>query len=540
MSIFSTGLSGLNAAQAALNVTSRNISNVYTPGYNRELTVLEDSVVSGGASVSAIQRQFNAFTAGQLNQATTRLEFYQVYATNTSQIDDLLADQDSGLSALMQRFFSSVSDLAAAPSDPAARQGVLGAGNSLATQFRSVSGFLEDMARGIDIQLAQEVDLVNNKADLIANLNEQITVTLARTGELPNALMNQRDQVIAELSEIVDTRVLVQGDGTYSVSIGNGQPLVSGDNAYELSIMDASDDSSRKAIGYRDSGGNILELEDDSFDGGRIGGLLAFRSEVLDSARDSIGRLAVSVASAVNEQHRAGVDLNGDPGLDFFDIGSPSAFANDRNVGTAVFSAAFGDTVDLTGTSYEIRVVDAGTGEFSITRKDDQSTTMGFLDGANQLTVDGVVLTLDDPGLLVDGDRYALQPTRFAASQFSTALVDIAQVAAGQSAATGDNLNALALQQLQSTDIVGGSASPGGGYAAILGDVGNRTNIAQINLEAQAGIRQQVRNLQQSESGVNLDEEAANLVRYQQYYQANARVIEVGTVMIDTLLGLRS
>ena len=140
MSMFTIGLSGLNAAQNALNTTSNNISNVYTPGYNREITILNESNNSG-VRVEDIQRQFNTFVAAQLNNAKSQSSALNVYSNQVTQIDNLLADRAAGLAPLMQEFFSSLEDLASAPSDPASRQGVLGSANTLSAQFRSFDGY---------------------------------------------------------------------------------------------------------------------------------------------------------------------------------------------------------------------------------------------------------------------------------------------------------------------------------------------------------------------------------------------------------------
>jgi flagellar hook-associated protein 1 FlgK len=540
MSIFSIGISGLGAAQTALNTTSNNISNVYTPGYNREISNLEDVAGAGGARVISVDRQFNRFTANQLNEAASGLRYFESYEVQITQIDNLLADQDAGLSALMQTFFSSLSDLAAAPSDPAARQGVIGAASTMTSQFRSVGEYLTDMHRGINTQIDSEVDLINNTSSLIAKLNQEISILRAKTGEEPNALLNRRDQLVSELSESLDVKVFVQDGDSYSVTIGNGQPLVSGSQTYALSSIDSSAEPGRRVIGYQDAAGNTLELSDSIFKGGKIGGLLSFRSETLDATRDKVGQLAVSMASAFNQQHEAGLDLNGDPGQAFFSIGDPVVFSNDRNLGTASFTAAFDDTSELKGVSYTLRVTDAAAGEFMVTRSDGQGGFAAVLDVADQLAFDGVVLTIDDPAQLVDGDRFELQPTRHASRSLQNTIQDISLIAAADlNGGSGNNVNALAMQDLQNAALVGGSGNLGQGYASIVGEVGNRSNIVQINRSAQDGITQQIRNLQQSESGVNLDEEAANLLRYQQYYQANARVIDVGSAIIDTLLGLR-
>jgi flagellar hook-associated protein 1 FlgK len=551
MSIFSIGASGLSAAQTALETTSNNISNVHTPGYNREITLQRDSAVAGGTYVTDVQRQFNHFTASQLNEAVSGEKYFEAYEVQIKGMDNLLADQDSGLSALMQDFFSALSDLAAAPADPAARQGVLATADTLTAQFRSIDGYLADTHRNVNSQIDSEIESVNNTSALIARLNNEIVVARAKTGAEPNSLLNQRDQLVTELSENLNVKVLRQSNGTYNVTLGNGQPLVSGSESYALRSIDSSSEPARRVVGYQDAAGNVLELSEGAFSGGKLAGLMDFRSQNLDSVRDKIGRLAVSLAGAFNEQHRAGRDLNGDDGVDFFSIGDPLVFSNSRNSGSAGFTAAFiaTDTESLSGTSYELRVSNAAAGEFEVFRADGMSLATATLDGANQLTLDGVVLTLDDPAMLADGDRFTLQPTRHAAGRLEVVVNDISQIAAADALPlgadpddyriSGDNRNAIALQDLQLERIVGGSADLGQGYASIVSEVGNQTNITQINNAAQAGIKQQVRALQQSESGVNLDEEAANLVRYQQYYQANARVIEVGSVIIDQLLNLR-
>lgn len=539
MSIFSIGLSGLNAAQNALNTTSNNISNVYTPGFNREITILGESRVGDGVKVEDIQRQFNVYVAEQLNAANAKTTSLQAYETQVSQIDNLLADGKAGLSALLQNFFSSLEDLVSTPSDPAARQGVLGAAEALSAQFRSFDSYLQDMQRGIDGQIRDEVTQINNTADQLANLNREIALAKARNGEAPNSLLNQRDQLVAELNERVDVRLTVQESGSYNISIGNGQPLVAGTRSFGLEAVSSAADPTRTVVGYQDSAGNLVEMKDSVFKGGALGGLLSFRSETLDKTQNQIGQLAVSLVAGFNAQHQLGIDLNGDPGADFFSVGEPRAFSNENNAGTATISAGFDDIAQLTTQDYELRVLDAASGQFEITTRPGGATTTATLDASDQLSFGGVLVTIGTPAGLVDGDRFEVQPVRTVAAGMEVEITDTAQLAAGLGTGSGDNENALALQKLQDAALVGGSATLNQGYAGLVGDVGNRTNIVQLNLNAQQGLSEQLRAVQLSDSGVNLDEEAANLLRYQQFYQANARVIETGTVIIDALLGLR-
>tara|TARA_R110002049_G_scaffold20175_1_gene74486 strand:+ start:10206 stop:12185 length:1980 start_codon:yes stop_codon:yes gene_type:complete len=658
--MFSIGLSGLNAAQNALNTSSNNISNVYTPGYNRELAQLGEGRVGGGVRVNDIERQFNTYVADQLNSAKTQSSALNTYNNQISQIDNLLADREAGLAPLMQGFFSSLEDLAASPSDPAARQGVLGQANTLSSQFRSFDGYLQDMQGNINSQIKDEVTQINNTTEQIAGLNKEIALARARTGEAPNSLLNQRDHMVSELNERMDLRLNVQDGKTYNISLPNGQPLVTGTDSFQLEAMQADYDPQRTVVGYRDGGGNLVQLDESSITGGALGGLMTFRSETLDKTQNQIGQLAVSLSTAFNEQHKQGVDLNGDQGEDFFAVRAPQAYGHEGNSDPDLLTSAEFDpeTVDkLRATDYTVSF-DAALNPI-VTRNDNGEVLNGtdsedadFVDtsgwpgtGKGEITFGGVTLSFNSANPVEVGDRFETQPVRRAGAGMEVNIADVDKIAAGDAgfddegvsplksfkstgdldvsdlsvssaafadnkkyqfevdsdgmltvtpeanitvngeafdlseelpkddplvinvvidgisftidelpevdetatltvsqkiiSATGDNRNALALQNLQAESIVGASATVSGAYASMVSDVGNRTNITEVNLDARQGLTDQLRAVQQSESGVNLDEEAANLIRYQQYYQANARVIDTAGTLMDTILNLR-
>ncbi|ASK20977.1 flagellar hook-associated protein FlgK [Halomonas sp. N3-2A] len=552
MSMFSIGLSGLNVAQNALNTTSNNISNVYTPGYNRELAQLGQGAVGGGVKINSIERQFNTYVSSQLNSAKTQSSALATYHNQVTQIDNLLADREAGLSPLMQSFFSSLEDLASAPADPAARQGVVGSANTLSAQFRSFDGYLQDMQSNINSQIKDEVFQINNTTEQIAGLNREIALARARSGEAPNSLLNQRDHLVSELNERMDMRLNIQDGKSYNLSLPNGQPLVTGTSAFKLETVQSAADPQRTVVAYRDGEGGVTQLEESAIKGGALGGLMTFRSETLDKTQNQIGQLAVSLSLAFNEQHKQGVDLDGEQGGDFFAVYSPQAFSNTNNSGTAVVeSAEFdSDTIDqLRATDYTVRFED---GAPTVTRNDNGATVddIDWNAGTGALTFGGVALTIS--GTPNDGDRFEVQPVRRGASDMDVTINELDRIAAGKPAnpeddpadwvatGAGDNRNALALQDLQQKAIVGGSASVSGAYGVIVSDVGNRANIVQVNLDARQGLTDQLEAVQQSESGVNLDEEGANLIRYQRYYQANARVIDTAGAILDTILNLRN
>ncbi|MDR5898750.1 flagellar hook-associated protein FlgK [Halomonas vilamensis] len=635
MSMFSIGLSGLNTAQSALNTTSNNISNVYTPGYNRELPKLnEASGGTGGVQVSDTERQFNRYVADQLNSAKTQSSALQKYSEQVTQIDNLLADRDAGLAPLMQNFFSSLEDMASAPSDPASRQGVLGTAQTLSAQFRSFDGYLQDMQSNIKSEIQDEVTQINNTTKQIAGLNREIALSRAQNGEAPNSILNQRDHLISELNERMDVRLNIQDGKTYNVSLPNGQPLVTGKDSFQLEPVQSQNDPQRIVVGYSDGRGNVVELKEDLITGGALGGLMSFRQETLDKTQNQIGQLAVSLSIAFNEQHKQGVDLNGDQGEDFFNVRQPQAYSyqgNTADVDNIRFNT--GGIDDLRATDYTVTFDGSGP---TVTRNDNGSEVDIEWDNTT-LSFGGVSMEFD--AAPTNGDTFEIQPVRRAGAGMESNIADLDKIAAGKlveseentaislvgvdtgafsdgeaynitldgsgqltfsgaagytqptdiivngntrsvdgsgmvsgllnagdkleidgvgfsideilstgsgefvfeksDANSGDNRNALALQNLQSQNVVGGSASVSGAYGAMVSDVGNRTNITQVNLDARQGLTDQLEAVQQSESGVNLDEEAANLIRYQQYYQANAKVIDTATTIMDTILGLR-
>lgn len=536
MSIFSIGLSGLNTAQVALNTTSNNITNVYTPGYNRQLTILGESGVGNGVQVNDVQRQFSQFVASQLNRSQSASSALDSYQTQISQIDSLLADSTSNLSTLMQSFFSSLTDLSATPSDPSARQGVIGSADTMTAQFRSLDGYLNDMQRGVNTQIGDQVYQLNNLSKQMASLNQQISLAKARTGEAPNSLLDQRDQVVADMSKIANVELTVQDGGSYNITFGSGQTLVSGTNSFSLKAVPSPSDPTRTVVGYQDGAGNVRALDESSITGGELGGLLSFRSETLDKTQNQLGQIAVSLAQGFNAQHAQGYDLNGDAGGNFFSIGQPVAFSN----GGATLSASFSsDLSRLTANDYQVTY--AG-GTYTVTPSDGSASFTVTPDpSTGALSFGGMTVTVSGASYLKDGDSFQIQPVRRAAEQLQNVIHDTAKIAAAKKAnATGDNSNSLALQNLQNSKLVGGIATLTQAYASLVGDVGNQANVVQVNQKAQQGLTNQLSALQQSDSGVNLDEEAANLIRYQQYYQASAKIISTGMAVLDTVLNLGS
>lgn len=534
--LFGIGYSGLTAAQSGLATASNNVANVKTAGYTRQTLRLEQSEASagqGGVRVGAVERNYQRYLTDQLNDARTRTGALDAHLGELTQINNLLGDDEAGLAPLMQEFFAGLQTLAGTPDDAAARASLLGDAESMAAQFQAFDQYLGDMRESVDNQIDGSLTQVNNYAEQIDALNGQISLTRARTGSEPNALLDQRDQLVTELGDLIAIDVSIQDGDAYTIAAA-GQSLVDAGGAHRLSLVESAADPTRRTIAYESAGGGRREIAASQISGGTIGGLVAFRDDSLEPTQQALGQMAHTLASKVNAVHRAGEDLKGAAGGDFFTTGTPVSYANARNNGDASLAVRFADNAsqDVAASDYR---VDYRDGNFRVTRlSDGQRSTF---DGA-PFSIGGVDIELE--GTPAEGDSFTIKPLDNAAGGFRLAISDPTRIAASQGGGRGDNRNALALADLQNEPTVDGERSFNSAYAQLVSDVGNQTRTLQVNSDAQQTLTDELESAQQSVSGVNLDEENVNLMYYQQMYQANARVIETASTMFDTLLGLRA
>jgi len=633
ISVFGSGLSALNAAQIGLSTTEHNIANANTPGFNRQevalATRLPQSTGAGfigqGVDVSSVKRIYNEFLSTQVLQGQAQASKLETYYQQIGQIDNMLADSEAGLSPALQELFSAVNNVASSPESQAARQALLGGAQFLVSRFQSLNQRLSDINSSINGQITNSVTTINSYAQQIASLNKNIVLAQAAfNGQPPNDLLDQRDQLVSLLNQEVKTNVIKQGDGTLNVFIGAGQSLVVGEQPITLKTVQSLSDPSRLEVAYVSSA-SVIRVQQSSFQGGNLEGLLTFRSESLDAAQNTLGRVALVLADTFNQQHKLGQDLNGALGGNFFTQAVPLVNSNTANTGTATVSASVASSSALTGSDYSLRF-DGGTA-YTLTRLSDKTVTV--LATLPQ-TVDGLTIATSAGALA--GDSYLIRPTVNGARDISVVISDTSKIAAAapirtnasltnigsgrisegtvnavfpvnvnlqqpvsivfdsppttftvtgtgipgspaagvaytvgapityngftleitgapaagdtftvtsNTNATADNRNALLLANLQTKNtMTGGTASYQGTYAQLVSQVGNKTRELELTSLAQTSMVNQIVQSQQSVSGVNLDEEAANLLRYQRAYQAAGRVIQVANTLFDTLLSL--
>ena len=438
--IFGIGVSGIQAAQTGMLVTQHNITNSNTPGYNRQLMVQTTAVPVGfatgfagnGTQVTTIARQYNQFLTDQLRQSDTELSSLDSYFNQIQIVDDLLADANAGVSPALQDFFKGLQQVAAAPASLPARQSMVSSAQSLVSRLQGADQRISDLYGQVNQQISDTVGLINTYGQQIANLNQQIIVAESAVNQPANDLLDQRDQLLTELNKLVKIQTIPLSGGGIEVLVGKGQLLVIGSQVNTMSAVRSSQDPSRTTVAI-DMGGGTQELPEGIISGGELGGLLDFRSETLDGAVNSLGKVAASLALTFNAQHANGMDLLGnslgDSGFvaDFFTIPEPKVIPS--NAASPVITASFSAPeltsntnpgnyfTDLTNSDYRLEYQGS---VFTLTRLSDGTNwSANSLSALNTQITDrsdargAQGFTLADNGAAYsDGDSYLIEPTR--------------------------------------------------------------------------------------------------------------------------------
>ena len=405
-------------------------------------------------------------------------------------------------------------------------------------QFKTTDQYLRDQDKQVNIAIGASVDQINNYAKQIASLNDQISrLTGVGAGASPNNLLDQRDQLVSELNQIVGVEVSVQDGGTYNITMANGYSLVQGSTARQLAAVPSSADPSRTTVAYVDGTAGNIEIPEKLLNTGSLGGILTFRSQDLDQTRNTLGQLALAFAEAFNTQHKAGFDANGDAGEDFFAIGKPAVLQNTKNKGDVAIGATVTDTSAVLATDYKISF---DNNQWQVTRLASNTTFTVTPDANGKVAFDGLELTFT--GTPAVNDSFTLKPVSDAIVNMDVLITERSENrhASAEDAGDSDNRNGQALLDLQSNSkTVGGAKSFNDAYASLVSDIGNKTATLKTSSTTQGNVVTQLSNQQQSISGVNLDEEYGNLQRFQQYYLANAQVLQTANAIFDALINIR-
>jgi len=353
--LLSIALTGLNAAQSGLTTTSHNITNASVAGYTRQETVQgttsplkrSSGFYGQGTQVETVKRVYSEFLSSQVLAAQSSLSSNQTYYDQIKQLDNVLGDDTAGLSTALSTFFKGVSQVAATPSDASARQAMLSETQTLVTRFQSLNSTIEDLKSGTETQIKDTVKEINTLAGQIASANMAILKAQAGSGQTANDLLDTRDELITQLSKLVKVATNTDANGVASVSIGTGQALVEGTTAFNLSTATSATDPQQVSVGISLANGNVVTIPDDYFSGGgSLGGLMSSRAE-LNSAQNGLGRIAASLVTLFNAQHKLGQDLQGNMGTNYFSSYSPTV----QNLTNTITGAESGASISASITS---------------------------------------------------------------------------------------------------------------------------------------------------------------------------------------------
>ena len=657
--LLSIGASGVLAQQKLLWTTSNNISNINTQGYTRQSTILYTNSTGLGVGMSQTNRLLDLYAQAEVRRDTSDFKYYQSAYNQLAVTDQLLSDSSNSISTAMNNYFKAFQAANESPNTDASRESLMSQIKAMNNRFQTISGSLNKQYATINNKVEGEVKSINDLLSGVNELNQQIAKSGGNSDGTGLNLVDQRDELIRQLSEKMDIRTVAQSNGTTLVNLSTGQSLVLAGGAATLSVTQGNPDVTQTGLQLT-IGTSKASLN--TTVGGALGGLYEAR-DGLQPVQREVGQLAVALSDAMNSQNKLGMTLNNQLGADLFTLPTSNGLPNANNTGTGAISVAFmaGKGSEVTPNDFEVKFTSGSNFEIYMLDGDTKSlVTSGSTPPALfQMPNYGIELTVS--GTPAAGDSLLLQPTRDAAANIGIAVSrgkDIALAASVKTSASAnnygtakialagvyntgtgssftasalqttaphtvkidsagnyevsdggspavllgvapaaskgqnlfanmelplggpksyanvkvqpgfdvnvsgiakandqfsigfntngfsDNYNGLALANLQTQDLVrkGNSTAADNkmtfteGFSATLSTLGSKVSSLKTNVDAAEAKQSQSLDRFNSEAGVNMDEEAANLVRFQQAYAASAQIISTAKTVFDTLL----
>ena len=541
-SLFNISKSALFASQTALYITNHNIANVNTPGFSRQEAILEiaspvamrGGFLGRGVIVSGIKRYYDKFIQTQL------LGQYQNFGRSLSinhtlsQIEQVFNEAGNmGLSAPLLDFFNAWNEVAGNPEGVVERNVLLQKAQSLVLTAKQMDRSITAVMKNTNEAIGEMVDRINSLASGIAKLNSEIVqIEAGGLSESANDLRDQRDVLLSELSNRIDFSSYEDKNGAVNIIVGM-RNLVYGEKTNTLSTRLNED-------GYSDLSLDGINITD-NIKKGEIGGLLAVRDDVKISSLDGLRRLIASLIKEINSMHRQGYGLDGSTGNDFFNPPLLQLSTRDFSAGAAM-TATITDSSQLTLDEYSIQF-DAAN-KYSIYNKQTGAlvTSGAYVSGIPiilDVTFDGIKISIT--GTVTSTDKFTVSPLTDVIRNFGVAITNQQQIAAASSSSglPGDNAKALEIAQLSENAITSlRGATFTSFYAGLVSSIGTMSRAASDSLSFDDNLLSEIKNRRESISGVSLEEEAANLIKFQRSFEAGARMIKVTDELLQTILNL--
>ncbi|RMF93479.1 MAG: flagellar hook-associated protein FlgK [Candidatus Schekmanbacteria bacterium] len=551
ISILDIAKKSLLVNQAAMNVTGNNIANVNSKGYNRQEAITSPSEAytyagkyfGSGVDLDEVRRVYDKYLVNQFNIETANLGKLDEKRSMLERIEAFMtSSEENGLGSAISDFFNSLQDLANDPSSSSARTAVISEASYLADLFHSTDTELDNIEKNIDFSAEGIINEINSIAERIAGLNEEIA-NIETSGVKANDLRDDRDLLLNDLASKIDITYFEDDSGQVTVMINGGKALVHRTSYWSLKTEPDYSNENILTIKYIGEGNTEADITN-KIQGGKLKGLLDIRNDILKKYQSKIDTLAYSIINEINILHQAGRGLDGSTGNLFFNAISPSAYGSRENQGSAdVSSVSVLSPSSLTYDNYEIRFTSSSSFDiYNTTTKQYVSTGNSYSSGSN-IDFEGLRVVLSDSGgTPASGDIFYIKPGEGAAKNIevnSTISSNINKIAAGLTSNPGDNENALQMGELQFSPILdSGSSTFEEYYGNILSDLGNDVLLSTDEYNTQEGLITALKERIESKSGVSLDEELSNLLKFQHSYQASAKLITVADELLDTLVNL--
>jgi flagellar hook-associated protein 1 FlgK len=543
-SVLGIGTRGLTAAQLGMEVSGQNIANADVEGYSRKRINAtaayrkdnEFGQMGFGVEVVNIVRIRDIYIDEQVRRQTSEAGYFEKVDQALQRVENVFLEPgDTGLLSIIDQFFDSWNNLSNNPTDEAARTVVRSNGQILADTFHNLNGELRDLEATRNNEIEALVQKVNEVAEEILDLNQEIA-SVEVGDQNANDSRDRRDQLLKELAKIIDINIIENPQGQITVtSMGNIIVSPVGTQKLEMTTnaTQRPDGTTASNVGIR-----FAESKTPYYPlSGQIKGLIDTRDTIVPYYEQQLDALAVSLVERVNEIHETGFNLMGYSGIDFFDsaVTGASDIAVAPAINSDVRNIAAAKGGEIRGTTENINHV-FGTPAMNLTNR--------------SVMVNSVIVTNSGTGVLLqEGVDYAIDYARgtfqlLNATHSGANLVIDYQYNTGRFAGEGNNENAVIIAQLRHSftmvpDVLGNNtATFEQYYGAFIAKLGLDRNETESTLETRTFLIEQYETEQDSIAGVSLDEEMADLVKFQHTYQAAARLITTASQMLEVLMNM--
>ncbi len=537
--LFDIGKSAIFASRAALDVTANNIANVNTPGFSRKEAILDiptpertpAGFIGRGVTVRHVRRHYDRLLQTQILLQQQNLARSNILGDVFREVEEVFNEQRyPKFSEAFNDYVKAWQEVSVNPEASVQRSVLLQKASALVSMARDMERSLKETIKHVDVQLEDSIERVNALTAEIASINGMIALVETGSSNRANDLRDKRDVLLGELSELTSYNVFEDGRGRINVVMGS-RNLVEGENAFTLGLVKGDDGSVEVVAGGEKMNSHVR--------GGALAGLLDARQEILAGPLKDLRRLVASIVKETNLQHQQGYDLDGSTNNDFF---APlEVFTRDGSAGAAITSKTIADLSQLTLHEYEIRFIDSSTYSVVDTTADGTVISSAPYTSGSTIAFEGVeVVISDDAGGPEAGDTFFISPVELSIENFGLAVTSPEEIAAASADSTlpGDNRNALAMTDLYGREIADLGETFNNRYRTIVAEAGALSSAAEDSANFEQSLLDELNQRREAVSGVNLDEEAANIIRFQKAFEAGARLIKVTDELLEVILNL--